>query len=75
VGFAEKVEHTLCGQVTRHLLPHDVAQVLLRDVEPDPKRHREIHQVEPVGDDEHAVDGDLDADDVVVVRWVPMRGM
>jgi hypothetical protein len=73
VGFAEKVEHTLCGQVARHLLPHDVTQVLLRDIQPDAKRHGEVRQVEPVGDDEHAVDRDLDADDVVVVRRAPMR--
>src|SRR5262245_15624087 len=71
VGFAEKVEHALRGQVASHLLPHDVAQFHLRDVQPDAQRHWEIHQVEPVGDDEHAVDGDLDADDVVVVRWRP----
>jgi hypothetical protein len=51
----------------------DVAQLQLRDVQPDAQRHREIHQVEPVGDDEHAVDGDLDTDDVVVMRWAPMR--
>src|SRR6185369_12004759 len=42
VGFAEKVEHTLCGQVTRHLLPHDVAQVLLRVVVQEYGGHREI---------------------------------
>jgi hypothetical protein len=73
MGFAEKIEHALCSQVARHLLPHDVAQVLLRDVQPDAKRHREIRQVKPVGDDEHAVDGDLDTDDVVIVRRAPMR--
>src|SRR4051812_13263581 len=69
VRFAENVEHALRGQVACHLLPHDVAQVFLRDVQPDAQCHWEVHQVEPVGDDEHAVDGDLDTDHVVVVRW------
>src|SRR6476660_9256874 len=73
VRFAEKIENTLCGQVASHLLPHDVAQFHLRDIQPDPQRHREVHQLEAVGDDEHAVDGDLDADDIVAMRWGLMR--
>ncbi len=73
VRFAEKIEHTLCGQVASHLFPHDVAQFHLRDIQPDPQRHREVHQLEAVGDDEHAVDGDLDADDIVAMRWGLMR--
>ena len=69
VRFAENVQHALCGQVTCHLLPHDVAQFLLWNVQPDAQRHWEIHQVEPVCDDEHSVDGDLDTDDIVVVGF------
>jgi hypothetical protein len=71
--FAENVEHALCREITRDLFPHDVAQVFLRDVRPDAQRHWEIHQIQPVGDDEHAVDRDLDADHIVVMRWGLVR--
>jgi hypothetical protein len=73
VRFAEKIEHALRGQVASDLFPHDVAQFDLRDIQPDAQCHWEVHQVEPVSDDEHAVDGDLDTDDVVVMRWGSMR--
>jgi hypothetical protein len=63
----EDVEHTLGGEIAGYLFPHDVAQFQLRDVGSDPERRRELHHVEPVGDDEHAVDRDLDRDDVVDV--------
>ena len=72
VWFAEDVEHALCRQVPSHPLPHDVAQLRLRDVQPDAHSdRRKLHQAEPVGDDEHAVDGDLDPDDVVVCASGP----
>jgi hypothetical protein len=69
VGFAEEVKHALCGQVALHLFPHGVAQFFLGDVQPDAQRHWEVHQVQPVGDDEHAVDGDLDAYHVIEMCW------
>ena len=59
------VEHPLRGEVPLHLVPDQVAQVLLRDVRPDPERRREFDQMQPVGDHQHAVDGHLYADDVV----------
>jgi hypothetical protein len=69
MGFAEQVEHALCGQVAPDLFPHNVAQIFLGDVGSDAQRHREVHQMEFVGDDQHAVDGDLDAYHVVEMRW------
>ena len=70
VGFAENVQYALGGEVASDLLPDDVAQLRLRDVEPDAQRGRELRQAKPVGDDQHPVDGDFDPDDVVDVRGV-----
>ncbi|MBP1818395.1 hypothetical protein J3E61_001958 [Mycobacterium sp. OAE908] len=69
MGFTEQVEHALCGQVTPDLFPHDVAQIFLRDVGPDAQRDGEVHQMEFVRDDEHAVDGDLNTHHVVEMCW------
>ncbi|AGZ54242.1 hypothetical protein MKAN_14480 [Mycobacterium kansasii ATCC 12478] len=59
------VQHALRGEVTPHLVPDDFPQIVLRDVRPDAQRHWEIDQVQPVREYQHAIDGDLDADDVV----------
>src|SRR5882757_6485469 len=78
MGLAEHGQHTLRDEVSGHLIPHHVSQVELRNVGPDSQRWRELHDVEFVGDDEHAIDGDLDADDVIdvwgVLSGAPRRG-
>ena len=67
--LAEHVEDALCGQVAGDLLPHDVAQFELRDVRPDAQRGRESpSRCSRSAIDQHAVDGDLDPDDVVDAR-------
>jgi hypothetical protein len=60
--LAVTVQRALRDEVALHLVPDEVSQVLLRDVGPDPKRRREIDQVQPVGDHQHGVDGDLHTD-------------
>ncbi|CEZ70135.1 Uncharacterised protein [Mycobacterium tuberculosis] len=45
LGLPVEVEHPLRCEVTLHLFPDDVSQILLRDIRPNPKRDREINQV------------------------------
>lgn len=67
VRIAERGEDALGGEVTGDLLGDDAALVLVGNVGPDPERQREVHQVQQVRDDEHAVDGHFDTHHVVVV--------
>jgi hypothetical protein len=64
---AEDVQHALSGEVASDLLPHDVPQIELRNVQSDAERGGKLHHVQPVGDHQHAVDRHLDRDDVVDV--------
>src|SRR4029078_7238142 len=75
VGFAENIQHALGGELSRDLLPDDVAQLRLGDVHPNPQLRLKLRLSQAVGEDEHPVDGDLHRDDVIDMRDVATRGL
>ncbi len=55
IGAPVEVEPHLRCEVTLHLFPDDVSQILLRDIRPNPKRDRKSTRCS-IGDHQHAVD-------------------